>query len=315
MTLRLTVRRDDWLQHVRNTVAALGDVVPVVKGNGYGFSRPVLVQHAVSMSRQIAVGSVFELQDVPSSHDVIVLTPIVTAHSPIPDHALLTVGSPAHVDALVASGFRGRVLIKLRSSMMRFGATRNDVPALVDKVRQAGLRHEGWSIHPPLPQERLDHAAEVGSAISHLPDSLPIYVSHLTAHSLAQLRSAHVGRKIVMRSGTDLWLGDKSMVSLSADVLDVHENVSGSAGYRLNPLPEDAAIVVIGAGSAHGVSLLANEQSPFHFERRRLTLLEPPHMHASMVVVPPGESVPQVGSFVDVQQPMTRVMVDSIDWV
>ena len=315
MTLRLTVRRDDWLQHVNGMAASLGDIVPVVKGNGYGFSRRVLVQHALSMSRQIAVGSVFELQDVPSSHEAIVLTPIVTPHSPIPANAILTVGSPMHVDALAASGFHGRVLIKLRSSMMRFGATRNEIPALVDKVRDAGLRHEGWSIHPPLPQENLDHAAEVGSAISHLSDSLPIYISHLAAHSLIQLRSAHVGRKIIMRSGTELWLGDKSMMSLSADVLDVHEGVSGTAGYRLNPLPEDAAIVVIGAGSAHGVSLLPNEQSPFHLERRRLTLLEPPHMHSSMVVVPPGERIPSVGSFVDVQQPMTRVTVDAIDWV
>jgi hypothetical protein len=315
MTLRLTVRRDDWLQHVRGTAAGFGDIVPVVKGNGYGFSRRVLVQHALSMSRQIAVGSVFELHDVPSSHEAIVLTPLVTPHSPIPDNAVLTVGSPAHVDALVASGFSGRVLIKLRSSMMRFGASRNEIPALVDQVREVGLRHEGWSIHPPLPQEGLDHAAEVGSAISHLADSLPIYVSHLSAHSLIQLRSAHAGRKIVMRSGTELWLGDKSTVSLAADVLDVHAGVSGTAGYRLNPLPEDAAVVVIGAGSAHGVSVLPNEQSPFHFERRRLTLLEPPHMHSSMVVIPRGENVPRVGSFVDVQQPMTRVMVDAIDWV
>ena len=315
MTLQLTVRRDDWLQHVHSTAAVLGDIVPVVKGNGYGFSRQVLVQHALSMSQQIAVGSVFELHDVPSSHEVIVLTPIVTPHSPIPDNALLTVGSPAHVDALVASGFRGRVLIKLRSSMMRFGATRKEIPALLDKVRDAGLRHEGWSIHPPLPQEHLDHATEVGSAISHLPDSLPIYVSHLTSHSLGQLRSAHVGRKIVVRSGTELWLGDKSMVSLSADVLDAHVGVSGSAGYRLNPLPHGATLVIIGAGSAHGISLLPNEQSPFHFQRRRLTLLEPPHMHSSMVVVPSGESVPSVGSFVDVQQPMTRVTADAIDWV
>jgi hypothetical protein len=315
MTLRLTVRRDDWMRHVSDTALQFGELVPVVKGNGYGFSRQVLVHHAIGMSRQIAVGTVYEATDVPSTHDAVVLTPIVTPHSPIPANAILSVGTAAHVDALVASGFSGRVLIKLRSSMMRFGATRDEVPTLARTIREAGLEHVGWSIHPPLPQDHLDHAPEVGAAISQLPDSLPIYVSHLSAHSLAQLRSAHPGRKIVMRSGTHLWLGDKSMVELSADVLDVHEGVSGSAGYRLNPLPEGGSIVVIGAGTAHGVNVLGNEQSPFHFQRRRLTLLEAPHMHSSMVVVPRGEVAPRRGDFVDVQQPMTRVTVDTIDWV
>lgn len=315
MTLRLTVRRDDWLQHVRAAAAQFGDLVPVVKGNGYGFARNVLVRHAIGMSRQIAVGTVYEAMDVPDSHDAIVLTPLVTPHSPIPLHAILTVGSIHHVSALVQSGFSGRVIVKLRSSMMRFGAIRDDVPRLLRAVDEAGLRHVGWSIHPPLPQDHLDHAAEVGSAISHLADSLPIYVSHLPAHSLMQLRAAHPGRQIIMRSGTELWLGDKSMVALSADVLDVHHEASGTAGYRLNPLPEGGAIVIVGAGSAHGVNVLPNEQSPFHFERRRLTLLEPPHMHSSMLVIPRGETVPSVGAFVDVQQPMTRVTVDTIDWV
>ena len=315
MTLRLTVRRDDWLRHVSDTAHQFGDLVPVIKGNGYGFSREVLVHHAIGMARQIAVGTVYEATDVPSTHDALVLTPIVTPHSPIPGNAILSVGSAVHVDALVASGFSGRVLIKLRSSMMRFGATRDELPALEMKVRDAGLEQVGWSIHPPLPQEHLDHAPEVGAAISHLRDSLPIYVSHLAAQSLAQLRSAHPGRRIVVRSGTRLWLGDKSMVELSADVLDVHEGVSGSAGYRLNPLPEGGSIVVVGAGTAHGVNVLGSEQSPFHFQRRRLTLLEAPHMHSSMVIVPRGESAPRVGDFVDVQQPMTRVCVDTIDWV
>ena len=315
MTLRLTVRRDDWLRHVSDVARQFGEMVPVVKGNGYGFSRNALIHHAISMARQIAVGTVFEASDVPNTHDALVLTPLITPHSPIPANAILSVGSMSHVDALVASRFTGRVLIKLRSSMMRFGATRDELPDLVKRVNEVGLQHVGWSIHPPLPHDHLDHAAEVGAAISHLPDSLPIYVSHLSASSLSQLRSAHPGRKLVMRSGTHLWLGDKSMVDLSADVLDVHHGVSGTAGYRLNPLPEAGTIVIVGAGTAHGVNVLANEQSPFHFQRRRLTLLEAPHMHSSMLVVPRGESAPRVGEFVDVQQPMTRVTVDTIDWV
>ena len=65
MTLRLTVRRDDWLRHVSDTARQFGDMVPVVKGNGYGFSRNALIHHAISMARQIAVGTVLEAHDVP----------------------------------------------------------------------------------------------------------------------------------------------------------------------------------------------------------------------------------------------------------
>ena len=52
---------------------------------------------------------------------------------------------------------------------------------------------------------------------------------------------------------------------------------------------------MIGAGTAHGVHPLDDGRSPFHFARRRLALLEPPHMHTSMVVVPAGEPGPEEG--------------------
>jgi hypothetical protein len=42
-------------------------------------------------------------------------------------------------------------------------------------------------------------------------------------------------------------------------------------------------------------------------------MLEAPHMHTSMLVV--GDSpCPQAGEWVDVQQPLTRVSVDTVAW-
>ena len=68
--VRLTVSRSAWLQHVRATAEAYGPaLVPVVKGNGYGFGRPTLhdvVADGLGMStgdasRTVCVGSVAEL--------------------------------------------------------------------------------------------------------------------------------------------------------------------------------------------------------------------------------------------------------------
>ena len=71
---------------------------------------------------------------------------------------------------------------------------------------------------------------------------------------------------------------------------------------------------MIGAGTAHGIHPLDDGRSPFHFARRRLALLEPPHMHTSMVVVPDDEPAPKPGDIVDVQRPLIATSVDEVRW-
>ena len=87
------------------------------------------------------------------------------------------------------------------------------------------------------------------------------------------------------------------------------------AGYRSEPVTAAGTLVMIGCGSAHGVAPLPDNVSPFHFARRRLTLVEPPHMHTSMCFVPHGEPVPVVGERVDVQRPLITTAPDIVDWV
>jgi hypothetical protein len=69
---------------------------------------------------------------------------------------------------------------------------------------------------------------------------------------------------------------------------------------------------MVGAGTAHGVHPLPDGRSPFHFARRRLVLVEPPHMHTSMVWIAADEPVPAVGAEVDVQVPLTHVLPDRV---
>ena len=105
------------------------------------------------------------------------------------------------------------------------------------------------------------------------------------------------------------------MTHLTADVLDLRTiNQGDTAGYRNVKIKQDGTIAMIGAGSSHGVNLVGSELSPFHFNQQRLELVEPSHMHTSMVLIPVDDKLPKVGDYVDVQQPLTRVYPDCITW-
>jgi hypothetical protein len=77
-------------------------------------------------------------------------------------------------------------------------------------------------------------------------------------------------------------------------------------------------VVSIGAGVVNGIAPLDDVEpgndSPFHFARTRLALVERPHMHTSLVVVPTDAPLPTVGDRVDVQRPFITTTVDEIEW-
>jgi alanine racemase len=305
VTVTLTVRAAPWRAHVAQIANAVDGLVPVVKGNGYGFGRIVLARFAAEFCDTVAVGTIHELAGLPDGLHAVVLTP--TLAPPSTTAAILTVGSDAHIAAL--DGWDGRVLVKLESSMHRYGG---DV-ALVGAARAAGLEVIGVSIHPPLAGASADHAAEIGSIVEAVDPELSVWVSHLDPAAYASLPPTHNYR---LRLGTSLWHGDKTHLQLCADVLDVHRVSAGTpAGYHQHPVGADGHLVMIGAGTANGVTVLPDGRSPFHFERRRLELLEPPHMHSSMAFVPDGDRLPAVGSSVDVQRPLTMTAVDAFEWI
>jgi alanine racemase len=317
--VRLTIRTALWRSHVARTAASIEGLVPVVKGNGYGFGREWLAETAAEFADTIAVGTVHELDGLPDAVTPVVLTPTLTppatgaSAAPRP---ILTVGHPAHVAAL--AGWNGRVLVKVASSMQRFGRDPATAKKLIDDARRTRLDVVGVSIHPPLAGTPADHAAEIVALIDDIDPALPVWVSHLDDATYCSLPATHEFR---LRLGTSLWHGDKSMLHLNADVLDVRPVRAGAhVGYRLGVVETDGHLVMVGAGTAHGVAAnaatgVAGGESPFHFRRTRLALHEAPHMHTSMCVVPNGSPTPAVGDRVDVQRPLTMTTVDQFEWL
>ncbi len=318
MTLRLTVQRAAWESHIDALAASVDGLVPVVKGNGYGFGRATLHPMIKTLADYVCVGTVHELDHVADR-----VTPVVLTPSPVPPptpatsataSAVMTVGSLDDIAAL--AGWRGRVIIKLQSSMRRFGATAAEVEAVNFAARAAGLDVVGFALHLPLAGTDADRVAEVDAWLDQIDAHQPLWLSHLQPQAYSALRARYPDRIFRLRLGTALWHGDKSFLHLHADVLALHPIAAGDrAGYQLVEAADDGHLVLVGAGSANGVAPLANGSSPFHFEHTRLSLLEPPHMHTSMVLAPIGTPCPAVGERVDVQRPLISTLVDEVEWV
>jgi alanine racemase len=319
VALTLRVASGAWRAHLATTVEAFPGLVPVVKGNGYGFGRSRLGGVATALGvGEVAVGTVHELADVAGVPTRLVLTPALADElAAAPLDAVVTVGSSRHVDELARSGTAaGRsVLVKIRSSMGRYGVAPDEVGGVLCRLADLAATAHGLAVHPPLAGTASAHAAEIETVIatSAAPTDLPVYVSHLDAPTYEALREAYPERQFRIRLGTALWHGDKSFLRLGADVLDVRAVSAGERlGYRLAEVPAAGQLVLVGAGTAHGVHPLPGDLSPFHFDRRRLPLVEPPHMHTSMVLALADGAVPAVGDEVDVQRPLTQTLVDRV---
>lgn len=332
MTVRLTVRRPAWRGHLAQYAASIDGLVPVVKGNGYGFGRAQLLPVAAELAAQICVGTIHELVGFPDGAQPVVLTPIVASPqsgdqlaarlglpASMPTTTILTVGHDQHIQAIsswnTSTGWAGAVIIKLRSSMNRYGVSAQQFAPFRLAVIDQGLSIAGYAIHLPLAGSDDQRRSEIEQWIRLVPDDAPIWVSHLAPTSFADLQTAYPARQFLLRSGTALWHGDKSMLRLSADVLDTRPVAADDhAGYRRSVVERDGTLVLIGAGSAHGIVPLSDGSSPFHFARRRLELVEPPHMHTSMALVS-GGAIPSVGDRIDVQRPLTMTQVDEVEWM
>ena len=212
MTFTLYVDEARWRAHLAATVAATPDIVPVIKGNGYGLGNARLAAEAARLGVDtVAVGTVDELPAVRDAFpgDVLVLTP--SYPRPFDDPTGRVVQTVAHAESVRAAG-SARVVVEAVTSMHRHGLGVADVPVLASVA--AGLRLDGLAFHLPMDRHGgYDPAAEVADwlrrlAAAGVPTSVA-FVSHLTAADLAGLRRDFPATTFRPRIGTSLWLGDR----------------------------------------------------------------------------------------------------------
>ncbi len=203
MTFSLTVDGPAWRAHaesvrddVRNVInigrpgAQSGDIVPVIKGNGYGFG---LANLAVESARlgidRVAVGTAHEAAAVARYYpgEILVMQPwdprdlpslavweLIDA-SNFGERVIRTVSSVDAIRGLSAqpaneSGRPIRVLIEGLTSMRRFGLAEPDLDAVLtedglrDALRERRIELLGLAIHLPLAQPLSPHAQTLESS-------------------------------------------------------------------------------------------------------------------------------------------------------
>jgi alanine racemase-like protein len=340
--LTLYVDTAAWREHLRAEVARDPGLVPVAKGNGYGFTVPLLARTAADLGvGRIAVGTAEDatvaLRMFPG--DVIVLQPPAEA-DPLPSDAgrrvLYTAGSVRAAAVLACQ----RLIVDCRSSLLRQGITESDLAALW-RVTDGGRAIEAFSLHLPIDRPPgTDPAAETARWVSVLMaagyEVRTMYVSHLDAAELATLSAAFPDTDFRQRVGTRLWLGRSSAFRAAATVLQVLPVRRGERlGYRQYRSARDGWLVVVAGGTAHGVGLEApgvprgllpqtkalarsglaainRVRSPFTWDGRRQWFAEPPHMLVSMLSLPRDTEPPKPGMELGAELRYTATLFDRI---
>jgi alanine racemase len=346
MSLTLTVDGDRWRRHLRAVADRTPGLTPVAKGNGYGFGLGRLARKTQWLGVDtLAVGTYEELPEVMQRFDgdLLVLTPWRPTEAAVPDglstkRLVHTVSRLVDLLALLDRHPDARVVLERMTSMRRHGMTADELRSAAKLLERRSTRVDGVALHLPLAEGA--HLTEVVGLVNDVVASglstRRLWVSHLTARELASLRTSYADFEVRPRIGTDLWLGDRGALHVTATVLDVHEVERGDVfGYRGRTAPKAGHILVVSGGTAHGIGLEAPTgdhslraraatlarggldavgfvRSPYTVDGKQRLFAEPPHMQASMLFLPHGPRVPAVGDQGDVRVRFTATTFDRV---
>ena len=246
---------------------------------------------------------------------------------------------------------RSRVVLERLTSMRRHGLSARELREAVRTAASGGLEIEGVALHLPLPHgatrghlAEVEHlmndvvAAGVGQGRSQRAPAT-VWVSHLDEMELELLSARYPDFRFRPRIGTALWLGDRESLAPRATVLDRHAVERGDTfGYRGRTAPRTGTLLVVAGGTSHGIGLEAPTgdqtlraraasiarggldaagfvRSPFIIGDKHRLFAEPPHMQCSMLFLPAGTRVPEVGDEVEVRVRYTITAFDHVEIV
>ena len=354
MSLTLAVDGPRWRAHLESVADANPGIVPVAKGNGYGFTIGRLARKAQWLKDRghdvtaLAVGTYGEIAGVATrwDGDIVVLTPwrpfVDDLDPALAKRVVHTVSRLVDLGELLTRCPTARVVLERTTSMRRHGMSARELWEAGEVLRgHPDARLEGVALHLPLAQG--NHLGEVGRLLNdYVGADVPrtghdsVWVSHLTGPELTTLREQYGDFTVRPRIGTQLWLGDRGALRVTATVLDVHPVEKGdSFGYRARTAPRSGHLLVVSGGTAHGIGLEAPTgessikaraatlarggldavgfvRSPYSIDGKQRLFAEPPHMQASMLFLPHGARVPSVGDEIDVRVRYTATTFDTI---
>ncbi len=335
MSFVLHVDGERWRAGHDHFVAEHPGVVPVVKGNGYGFGRDLLCAEAARLGvPMVAVGAYAEAATALATFggDGLVMEPYRAAvHADLPDLAnrqvVHTVTTESDLESLRSVAGEARVVVEGLTSMNRYGTPVADVAALAGVADALGV-----TLHLPL---GTGHVEEISRFIAAVPGVQTWFVSHVTAAELATLAARFPEHEFRPRIGTDLWYADKGSYEVRAHVLDVRPVSKGArVGYRQRAVGPGHLVVVSG-GTSHGVAMESPSpaatarsraiavtegileaahrvRSPFTVSGLMPRFAEPPHMQCSLLVLPTGVVPPRIGDEVTVRMRLTTTTPDAV---
>ena len=300
MTFSLHVDAAKFRSHlvsVMNGYASSGaDLVPVIKGNGYGFGRGILAGEASRLGcNRIAIGTVWELGHslADFSGEILVLEPfnvvdesaVVQWRKHLEQNAERIIVTASNLDlASVRSAGAKNIYLEGKTSLSRFGMLHFDMQSLENF---SDMKVLGLSLHLPIAQSptKVDVTTEISAAFNgadlsksmtelwnwivlyeelSTKHSLPkhISISHITEKQVQSLKKMLQNYKfdldIEVRIGTKLWLGEPDALQATGTVLQIHELLHRqTVGYQQIDSGNHKRLVVVSGGTAHGVAMAA----------------------------------------------------------
>ncbi|CAN2182458.1 Alanine racemase, N-terminal [Candidatus Nanopelagicaceae bacterium] len=326
MPLSLHIDGQKWRSHLGAMVSAKPGLVPVIKGNGYGFGLEFLADEATRLGVDIvAVGLASEVVKVRSAFagEIIVLSPDQEFNDLLDPKVIQTISNLAVLQKIDT---KANVIIEIRTPLNRHGIDIADLNQAITTVKDRGLNLRGFTLHLPIAE--IDNKL-VTETLQKLPESSTVWISHL--RNLDQIKRAFPTLNFRERIGTSLWLGADSALEARATVLE-NRKIQGTAGYQQRKV--NGYVIVASGGTAHGIGLTAPQsdysligrlkiiaralessfgkmRSPYRWQGKGLDFIETPHMQCSLITFS-GSNQPKPGDELTLRVRYTTTTFDQI---